>query len=535
MNRFVYGSRGLVVACAILLQAGSVYGSEESERLYSRGLTEFHAGRYEESIRWFNQSAAADSGDVNALYYRAMAQARLSNFDSAVTDLRGVLAVNPDFPRARLELGSVLIEAGRYDEAIEALAPLSSTPGFEGRAAFFRGLAQLRQGRLAESEASFEAAARQDPNLASTSAYYRGVIALRRRENQKARQLASESMRGNPSKQVGSEANAMLQRLDARKSDRRYMLYAEAGLQFDSNVCLLPDDNKAGCFGVGSPNIGVSRNGKDKEDGRGVFTAGATVQPLQTNVVDLTLGYEFFQSAHFNNDEFNLQNHRPRIQLTSDFDFIQTGLLGQYDYYLLQTDSFLNEYSTIPWLIVPEGEFGRTEVYYRMRYRDFEEESLEIRTGYNHAVSIRQAIYLGSSDSYVYGGFRFDAENPKDKTDPNTGVEGQYFAYNGYEPNVGVRWNAMELVPVEASLAYRYERYDETSRAQPGNGGKRRHDDEFRTRIYAEIPWSLFVTDSIVGDIMSFGLGYSYNINESDKDGFDYDRHMASMTVQARY
>jgi len=35
----------------------------------------------------------------------------------------------------------------------------------------------------------------------------------------------------------------------------------------------------------------------------------------------------------------------------------------------------------MPWVAVPAGEYGRTEVFYRFRYRDFKQEAYSPYTG----------------------------------------------------------------------------------------------------------------------------------------------------------
>lgn len=528
MTRAIRLSRCLALAAAVMTLAARAEASEQSEMLYSRGLVEFHAQRYGASLPWFDQAVAADASDATALYYRAMARARAEQPDGAIDDLKHALEIKPDFHRARIDLAALLIDKEQYDAAIATLEPVRQVPGMEGRAAFFVALAQLRQGNLDQARANFRYAGEKDPQLAATASYYEGVIAYRNDERGKARAILSSTLDKNPGRGVSHEAETLLQTIQNR-GGRRYSLYAEAGLQADSNVCLLADDQNLGCQ---SPSSTSTSKGKDESDGRGVFTLGGLVHAYSSKAIDLTLGYEFFQSVHFDLNEFNLQDHRPRAQLAADLGPVYLGVLGQYDYYLLDMDGFLSEVTALPWLIIPEGDVARTEVFYRMRYRDFGLGNYQVRDGYNHAPGIRQVFYLGAADRYAYLGYKFDSEDPKDKT--RNGVDSDEYGYSGHEANVGVRVTLAASLPVEASFAYRNERYRSESADLPGSDG-RRHDDEYRVRAYAEIPWSLFLPNAEFAEYTSFALAYSYNLNESDNNYYDYDRHIGSLTIQVRY
>ena len=98
-----------LVAC--LLIAAAAGAAQHSEQLYSRGLVEFHAGRYADAFRLFDDAVHADPQDVQALYYRGVTGARLGDFRAAVNDLRAVLTMRPDLDQAALELGVALVEA----------------------------------------------------------------------------------------------------------------------------------------------------------------------------------------------------------------------------------------------------------------------------------------------------------------------------------------------------------------------------------------------------------------------------------------
>ena len=62
--KIAFLSTGLFLS---LVASGAALASEQSERLYSRGLVDFHAGRYAEALKLFDQAVQADPNDPYAL------------------------------------------------------------------------------------------------------------------------------------------------------------------------------------------------------------------------------------------------------------------------------------------------------------------------------------------------------------------------------------------------------------------------------------------------------------------------------------
>jgi hypothetical protein len=242
----------------------------------------------------------------------------------------------------------------------------------------------------------------------------------------------------------------------------------------------------------------------------------------------IALGYEFFQSLHFDLTEFNLQDHRPSLQAVVNRGPVQFGVYGRYDYYFRDADKFLQEGNVIPWLALHEEGFGRTEVYYRMRRRDFLEQDFEVRDSFNHSTGATQYVYLGSSERFVSVGYRFDSEEPTEN-----GPEAGQYSYDGNEVNTAVRW----LWPFEISTflgyAFRYEQYDGDSTLVNNQNSFRRRDKEHHVTFLSEIPFNQYIG---VDPYLAVVVGYFGTFNDSNKnDPFQYTRNIASLTLRAAY
>jgi tetratricopeptide (TPR) repeat protein len=480
--------------------------SEQSTRLYSRGLVLFHAEQYTEALALFDKAVAADADDIHARYYRAVTRGRLHDLDGAIADLRTVLTTEPNFDQAALELGVALVQTGSLREALPWLGQAQRAPDTDAQASLFLGLAQLRLGRLVEARQNFQRGAK-DPQQSLAAEYYEGVVDYREGHAAEAEKHFLIVIRNSPDSEVKNEAQLFVKALHEPVREA-YQLYGTAGFQYDTNVVLAPSSD------VIKQAAGISR----QSDGRFTLNAGGTYALWRREQTQLSVGYDFFQSLHFRLTEFNLQDHGPNVQLVSAYGPFQFGLLGRYDYYLLGTNSFLQEGSALPWITVV-GDRGRMEVFYRMRRRDFIQRSYWVRDAFNHSTGVRQFFYLDSPDHYVCLGYRFDREDP---IDARPSLNADQFAYDGHEVNGGVGWTFPAAFTAEATYAYRHENY-----ARPSNG---RHDDQhqFAVVLRKELDARLALVTGYFGTINN-------STNEFGDKRFDYERHIGSVALEARF
>src|SRR5262245_46308749 len=124
--------RGVVFACTMVVTVAvaatiatprPAFAADEPAFLYSEGLEQFRAKKddYRAALALFDQAVAKDPDDVAARYYRGVTRARLGENEGAIEDLEWVLTQRPGFDRAALELGIVLVNDGRYAEALPRL------------------------------------------------------------------------------------------------------------------------------------------------------------------------------------------------------------------------------------------------------------------------------------------------------------------------------------------------------------------------------------------------------------------------------
>jgi Tfp pilus assembly protein PilF len=475
--------------------ASSTAPAEPVENHISRGLLRFHAGDYALALTEFDAAVKADPVNVEARHYRAMTAARLGNLDDAVFDLGVVLILKPDFCEAALQLGIARMEQGEDADAVRWLESARRCPALDADASLLIGIASLH---LEDTEAAAAALerARQTAELRATADYYAGVANLRRWRWKEAESQFGAVQAARPDAEVGVQAAAYLRQL------RRYHLYAGVGIDYDSNVVLAPADDSV------KDDVGVT----NQSDGRVSLSAGATAVPWRTENFQLLVGYDFFQTLQFDLTQFDLTANRPGAQLLFDAGPVYGGLMGRYGYYLLDGASFLQDAVAAPWVAVPERGFGRTELYYRMLWEDFYLSPFRgVRDSVNNAVGARQYVYLPRSERYVVLGYRFENQDA-------TESQGDAFAYDANQVEVGLGWDFTPSLDGAVSYAYRHEDYAAASQG--------RVDDTNHVVVALR---------QAVGEWLWVSLAYLGTFNDSNQAVFTYDRNIVSLAVEGRY
>lgn len=509
-----------LVILAFLGSASHVIAGERAQMLWSRGLIELHAGRDQAALDLFQQALDTDPGDIHARYYRAVARSRLGDREGAINDLQAVLAADPNFDEAALDLGVALIEEQRYPEAVPWLQQSQRSPALATRAALFLGIAQLRDKQLLAAQESFGRIL-NDPEYGLTARYYAGVVDYQLGNLPAAETAFTAVVQAQPDSAIGREAQRFLDLLHGT-GHRWYALSAALGLSYDTNVILAPAIGAVGAESI----LGVSQ----QSDGEVRLRAGGLVVPWQSGSSAVSLAYDFFQSYHFKLVEFDLQDHAVTAQAGSENGPVRYGLLGRYDYSLLDTQSFLQAATASPWLTIRTGNVGHLSLYYRMIWSDYKQIDFAVRDSFNHAFGATEFFELGSPEWVLSLGYQFDLEDPDiDQALVDAGAftadQAESFAYNGNEVSVGALWPLPLEIGGEARFAYRYDSYSAQSALYTPSGTRRR-DNEFLVSLALRRQ---------IWDNLAVVLAYLGDFNDSNDPPFNYNRSIVTLGVEARY
>ena len=169
------------------------------------------------------------------------------------------------------------------------------------------------------------------------------------------------------------------------------------------------------------------------------------------------MGYNFYNSVHFQTPRFDLQSHRLNLTLATPVqnDFWQAGVAGIYDFYLLDYQSFYQAGRGTPFVNFFEGQIGATQAFSHLpagrtfspRRGPFD----PFRDSYINRVGARQMFLLGAVDRFVSLGYTWDDFDPLSKN-------GTDFAYMDNMFDIALDFGIFDMAT--GQIAYLFDLQD---------------------------------------------------------------------------
>jgi len=428
--------------------------------------------------------------------------------------MQAALALDPTLPHAPVDLGIAYFNSGQYAQAKAWLERAYHENVERFTSALFLGLTLYRLGDDAAAQ-KYLKEAEADPELRPTAQYYTALALLHEGKTSAARSLLQETARKYPQFQVGQVAGRYSQTAAAPQPtpgmgpEKPWSVYAQLGFVYDSNVVAGPSESSV------PGRTGIS----GESDGSTVIGLGGQYTLLNGNYGSLLTSYDFYQSVHFSLTQFDLQGHSVRLNYASKPGRVTYGIAGAYDFYALDYQSFYQEGIGTPWVAVAEGDHAATQVYYRLRGREFFRSPYSpYRDGINYAGGLREYLALG--DGRTLGvGYQFDSENPR-----SSGPGGHDFRYNGNQLDAALTLPFPNIVRAQLAYLLRFEDY-RFPNSRPNQDGTqvRRHDVE--NELVVDLAHDLTPHVALT-------LDYIGIFNNSNIPDFQYDRHIVSTGVR---
>jgi tetratricopeptide (TPR) repeat protein len=540
-------ARRRVTGAALLLLAtlaSQASANTRSQQLYAKALVPYHLHRWEQAHVLLDDALAADPDDAVVAYYRGLTSAHLGFPDKAIIDIEHALSLRPDLQPAVLDLGILYFETGQYQTAQEWLQRAYRLPGNRFSAAFFLGLTKLRMGDPKGAQPLLAEAAK-DPSLRQSALYYQALAMSRQGESAEARELMAQVQNGPPDSETTQIARQYLlapPSAVAGGEEKPWSVYAQSGFGYDSNVVLAPNNVNL-APGETLHNCYTMRNGacvpldtKGEQDGFFAVSFGGKYRLFTTTVGEGSLGYDFYQSVHFQTPSFDLQNHEIHLDLSSTPQGpLQFGLSGFYDFYLLDYASFYQQGRGVPWVTLFEGKVAATQTYYQIIGQDFlgsenSGNNPNLQPGYsvrnpfnpfrdavNNAFGVRQFFLLGAADRYMSVGYQWDDNDPFSKN-------GTDFAYTDNIFDIRADFGLFDFA--RATVGYAIDLQDYEHPNSRTDFSRRRHDFDNQIVVRFARDFTAFLS----ADIAYYGV-----INHSNIPDFQYDRNIVEASVRVHF
>lgn len=176
------------------------------------------------ALQFLERAEALDPKYSPIYHAKALAYAHRKDYPSALREMKKSVDLDPKNPFALNTYGKFLLDAGRLDEAEEPLRSAGENPIFREsyKANTNLGILYYRKGNFESAEQRFQRAINDDPTNSCIAYYYRGHLAVRKKDIAEATKLYERATQ----KQCAAFADAhlalgMMQERTGRHDDAR--------------------------------------------------------------------------------------------------------------------------------------------------------------------------------------------------------------------------------------------------------------------------------------------------------------------------
>lgn len=127
------------------------YDKLDNDELLRIALDAINQDRHAEAVTMLKTLLERDPRHVFGTYLLAAEHAQLGMMDRAEEGFRATVAMAPDFPMARFQLGQMHLVKGQAADAKAVLAPLATLPAGQALSGYARGLIAAADERLPEA------------------------------------------------------------------------------------------------------------------------------------------------------------------------------------------------------------------------------------------------------------------------------------------------------------------------------------------------------------------------------------------------
>jgi tetratricopeptide (TPR) repeat protein len=459
----------------------------------AHGIALFQQGELDSAVEILERVVQEDPDSVQGHFYLGLAHSRQERYRDAVRSLERAVELDGDLAGAHLALGIAHYRIGSHEEAVKALAHSLSFDPHNGSALFLLGLSHKELGDPDKAIPYFERAAQADPDYRQLAWYQIGVAHSKAGRPDRARGALERSIEVDPSSETADSAREFLTVVERQESKRRWSLSAAAGFEYDDNVGTSETDTTT-----------------SEGDGAGTVELSGSYALLDQPGRELEVGYDFFQSAYLDLEDFNLNSHSFSVLGSQEFWKLDTGLAYRFTTTRLGNERFLDLSSFSPSL----GFLPHPRWYVNARW-EFQNKNFHDNPGrdaHQTAAGLDQYFFFMQHRAWGALGYRLENEN----------ADRAEFDYRGHVLRASLHVPVEQLGPdgiVELSYQYTTRDYDELT---PSIGVER---DDRRQAVGLRI-------ERRVADALLARLRYQYVDADSNLPSADYSQNVVGLSFE---
>jgi tetratricopeptide (TPR) repeat protein len=390
------------------------------------------------------------------------------------------------------------INEGMYEEALELLnRALEIDPGNK-EARFYSAVAMSRLGNTDTAEELLKKML--DEGETAEDVYFElGRIAYVKADCSSAESYLSTFIDVTDDESRKNYASSLIDDCKADKkpetAEAKYRLNITAGFEYDSNVVLEPSNP-------------VVRADED-DDGRAVFLLNGGLIFAETEDVRIRGDYLFYQSLHFDLNDFNVHYHKPSMSAEFLFSKNVIPTVGyRFEYVYFGDDLYGSINTLFGELNIRESKNCNLDLIYEYRYHKYWDTDLfrtnSLRTGRRYRAGVRQNFTWNDLE----GDIHYYYNDKRARVD--------YWEFTGNRVGTTLSYQITEPVLARISADYYNRDYDGTF---PG-ATRDREDDMYRIAIRLTYAFT---------DRIAVSLTERYTRNDSNMATYDYDRNVIGL------
>lgn len=340
----------------------------------------------------FAPMPVAASGD----FERGLTLYEAEAFEQAAGAFEAAVAGEPDSADSNFYLGLALYKLNRYTAAGAAFERAAEIDPAYGAALLFRGLSHQADGAYDRAVPFFRKAAEADPDFEQLAYYNIGISLYRAGDPDAAKEALDRAIALDPDSESAGDARQLLASIEAIGEGyaRDWRASVSAGYQYDDNVS--------------TDEIDVVTNVHDTAF---VFDASASYKMLRGSVVDLEIGYDFFQSLYDDQDDSDLQLHSASLVAEKRLGALDASLSYVYARALLGRNDFLGLHS-----LTPSLGYGVTPAWYVNLLLNFQDKNFidnRDRNSRVHGAGLNNFLSFMDGRGSFSAGYRIETEDTK--------------------------------------------------------------------------------------------------------------------------
>ena len=224
-----------IVMVFFMWQAADIYAAEN---YLEKGIAEFNAENYEESVVLFEKAYKENPKDPKITFYLGRSHSEVQNYGEAVRFFRETLNLDPKAADPKFFLAEALYNSGNQEEALQTVEGAIRDGVRPSQSYYLKGQILLKMKKNSEAVEAFSKAKQLDPSLGQQADFQIATAYAQGKEFKKAEDVFRGLITADPNSDWALFSKDYLNAIE--RAVPSYRLNLGVGFQYDDNVLAIP-------------------------------------------------------------------------------------------------------------------------------------------------------------------------------------------------------------------------------------------------------------------------------------------------------